>query len=77
VTPNENGIVINHSGSLTITNCKVIKAETGILAELYADYLNAQYVEFEDCELSSVTILGNMGGGETPPPQIKYCSITN
>ncbi len=54
-----------------------MKAETGIKAELYANYLNAQYVDFTDCGSSSVTILGNMGVGETPPPQIKYCTINN
>jgi hypothetical protein len=73
----ENGIVIDPEGSLTISNCIIENAETGIKAELYAKYLNAQYVDFVDCISSSVTILGQMGGGETPPPQVKYCNMSN
>ena len=75
-----NGIVVDSSGSLNISYSVIKNAETGILAKVYANYLNAQYVDFIDCSNSAINILGQYAAGNqpTPPPhQIKYSTITN
>jgi parallel beta-helix repeat protein len=77
VPTNGNGIVIEPGGSLSISHCEVKNAVKGINSELNANYLYAQYVDFVNCISSSVTILGQMGGGETLPPQVKYCTMSN
>jgi parallel beta-helix repeat protein len=75
-----NGIVIKQGGRLTISNSIVKNAGTGILGELNVAYLNAEYVDFIDCESSSIVINGQLmeeRGISTPPPQIKSCNISN
>jgi hypothetical protein len=74
----ENGIVIKRGGSLTISNCEIKNASTGILSELDANYLNAQYVDFINCETHSISIAGRSPGMlPTPPPQIYGCTMLN
>jgi hypothetical protein len=65
---NDNGIVIEEDATLVISNCIVKNAETGILAELDAYHLDARYVDFEDCENSSVSILGQSGKEQSSTP---------
>ena len=76
---NSNGIVIKSGGSLNISYCEVKNAVKGINWELNAVYLNAQHVDFTDCDSVSINILGReMGDGPTPPvPLIKDCTIIN
>ena len=76
---NSNGIIINPGGSLNISYCEVKNAVKGINWELNAVYLNAQHVDFTDCDSVSINILGReMGDGPTPPvPLIKDCTIIN
>ena len=70
------GVVVNSEASLTISNCTIENAETGIKAMIDAGALNIQYVDFNDCITSSITLLGQTGGPETER-FIKYCTITN
>jgi hypothetical protein len=72
----ENGIVVNPGASLTISNCKIEDAQTGIKALVNSQNLNFQNVEFIDCKTSSVTLLGQTEGDELVR-QIKSCTITN
>jgi parallel beta-helix repeat protein len=77
---NDNGIVIEEDATLVISNCIVKNAETGILAELDAYHLDARYVDFEDCESSSISILGQSGTEQfSPPPPflVKYCTLSS
>ena len=76
---NSNGIVIKSGGSLNISYCEVKNAVIGINWELNATYLNAQHVDFIDCDSVSINILGReIGEGPTPPvPLIKECTMTN
>ncbi len=75
-TEDSSGIVINSGGSLTISYCNIQNADVGIESELNANYLNAQYLEFGDCDTTSILIYGRSIGGEVPPTQIKYCTMT-
>jgi tetratricopeptide (TPR) repeat protein len=72
----ENGIVVDSAGSLIISNCIIEDAETGIKAMVDAGTINVQYVDFNDCQSSSVTLLGQTVGAELVR-QVKYCTITN
>lgn len=75
---NSNGIIIKRGGSLTIYYCEIRNASNGIFSELNANYLNAQNVDFNNCQDYSISILGRSAGeNPTPPSQIKYCTITN
>jgi len=71
-----NGITIEEDGSLTITNCIVNDAETGIRALVNSLGVNVQYVDFNECVTSSIAFLGETGEPEVVR-QIKYCTITN
>lgn len=74
----ENGIVIKVGGSLTISNCEIKNAATGIFSELDASYLNIQNVDFIDCEDYAISILGRSSGmSPLPPPQIYGCTMLN
>ncbi len=75
-TEDSSGVVIKSGGSLTISYCNVQNADVGIESELNANYLNAQYLEFDDCDTTSILINGRSIGGEVPPTQIKYCTMT-
>jgi parallel beta-helix repeat protein len=73
-----NGIVINPGGSLTIINCEIKNAGTGIFSELNANYLSVQNVDFINCADYSINIAGRSPGmNPTPPPQIYNCLIQN
>ncbi|MCW8816297.1 MAG: hypothetical protein OQJ93_10165 [Ignavibacteriaceae bacterium] len=75
---NSNGIVIKLGGSLSISYCEIKNAVRGINSELNANYLNAQSINFIDCDSISINILGRSPGmAPTPPPQIQNCTITN
>jgi tetratricopeptide (TPR) repeat protein len=75
---NSNGIIIKPGASLTISYCEIKNAVKGIASELNARYLNAQYVDFIDCDSLSVNIAGRSPGMDlTPQPQIKNCTMTN
>jgi hypothetical protein len=68
---NENGIVIEEGGTLTISNCIVKNAQAGILGELNVNYLNAENVDFIDCSDYSVLLHGQsmeQRQSSTPPP---------
>jgi hypothetical protein len=67
---NDNGIVIEEDATLVISNCVVKNAEPGILAELDAYHLDARYVDFEDCDSSSISILGQSGTEQFSPPPV-------
>jgi hypothetical protein len=72
------GIQIKAGGSLTISNCKVEDAIIGIESLLNANYLNAQHVDFINCETHSINIAGRSPGmNPTPPPQINGCTMLN
>jgi parallel beta-helix repeat protein len=72
------GILIKANSSLTISNCKIENATTGINSLVNANYLNAQNVEFINCETHSINIAGrNPGMNPTPPPQITGCTMLN
>jgi hypothetical protein len=58
----EYGIVINPTASLNISYCEINDASTGILSEVNANYLGAEYVDFNDCSGTSITILGQQSG---------------
>jgi len=76
----EYGIVVKPGGTLLISYCEINDASTGILSEVNAHYLSAQYVDFNNCTSTSITILGQQSGDQPntpPPPEIKYCSINN
>jgi parallel beta-helix repeat protein len=73
-----NGIVIKPGGSLNIAYCEIKNAGKGILSELNANYLNAQNVDFINCETHSINIAGRSPGmNPTPPPQIYGCTMLN
>ena len=72
-----NGIIIKPGGSLTISNCQIKNAATGIISELNADTLIVEYVDFIDCEDNSISIAGRNGGDYEPPIKIDYCSLEN
>ncbi len=68
---NENGIVIEEGGTLTISNCIVKNAQAGILGELNVNYLNAENVDFIDCSDYAVLLHGQsmeQRQSTTPPP---------
>jgi parallel beta-helix repeat protein len=72
------GIQIKESGSLTISNCKVVDATIGIQSLLNANYLNAQNVDFINCITHSISIAGRSPGmNPTPLPQINGCTMQN
>jgi hypothetical protein len=72
------GIQIKAGGSLTISNCKVEDAIIGIESLLNANYLNAQNVDFINCEDYSISIAGRSAGmNPTPQPQINGCTMLN
>jgi hypothetical protein len=79
---NSNGIIIKPGGSLTISYCEIKNAVKGITSELNLFSLNIQNVDFIDCDSVAVYIIGRNRLLEEltltpPPPQIKYCNITN
>ncbi len=79
---NSNGIIIRPGGSLTISYCEIKNAVKGITSELNLYNLNIQYVDLIDCDSVAVYIIGRNRLLEEltltpPPPQIKYCNITN
>ena len=75
---NGNGIVIKRGASLNISYCEIKNAVNGINSELNANYINAQYVDFIDCDSVSINILGRSPGqAPTPPPQINSCTMLN
>jgi hypothetical protein len=72
----ENGIVVEPGASLTISYCVVTDAETGIKALVNAGGVNVQYVDFNNCVTSAVTLLGQTSGPETVR-LVKHCTITS
>ncbi len=72
-----NGIVIKTGGSLTISNCEIKNAGTGIFSELNADSLIVDYVDFIDCEDNSISIAGRSGEEDATPIKISNCNIEN
>ncbi|MBV6421704.1 MAG: hypothetical protein DAHOPDDO_02985 [Ignavibacteriaceae bacterium] len=64
-----NGIIIKPGGSLTIINCEIRNANTGIFSELNANYLNVQNTEFIDCADYSISIAGRSSGMISTPPR--------
>ena len=78
-----NGIIINSGGSLNMTYCLIKNAGTGIDAETNynasSGTLNIQYVDFENCSNSCISIQGQAAGDQIPslpPPVIKYCNMS-
>jgi hypothetical protein len=79
---NSNGIIIKPGSSLAISYCEIKNAVKGITSELNLYNLNIQNVDFIDCDSVAVNIIGRNRLLEQitltpPPPQIKYCNITN
>ena len=71
------GIQIKAGGSLTISDCTIENATIGIESLLNANYLEAEYIDFIDCETNSISIAGFNTSGEFPSPIVRYCNMSN
>jgi len=68
-----NGISVRENSSLQLSNCIIKNASTGLAVKGTFDSLDVEYVDFVDCDIYSVNIMGP----STSTPVIKNCVISN